>query len=196
MDPAAAGVKGQWAASLTTTTSSISRGQVGDLVDFLEHGEDLAADLLRRHVWSLPAHARLDPADHLLDLQGRGGPPGERLADPGRELLAVEGLGGAVALRDDEPHLLDPLEGREPASTGCALATPTDGAATVGRTRVDHAVVVGLAPRAAHGYGPQDVVAARTVPAAGWVVNRQAGMTRTCPGTSEPASTRFASAIA
>src|SRR5207247_3919432 len=144
----------------------------------------------------LAAHPYLDPAHHLLDLRWRGRPPGEGLADPGRQLLAVERLGAPIALGDDQPHLFDPLEGGEPASASRALATPADRAATVGRTRVDHTVVVGLAPRAAHGYGPQDVVAARTVPAAWGAVNRQAGMTRTCPGTSVPASTWFASTIA
>jgi hypothetical protein len=72
-------------------------------------------------------------------------------ANAADDLRPVERLAGPVALDDEQRHLLDPLEGREPRTTGKALATATYGRAVVGGAGVDHLVVVGGARRAAHG---------------------------------------------
>ena len=106
---------------------------------------------------------------------------------PPASLLAVEGLLGPVALDDDEPDVLDPLEGGVPPAAGEALPAPADGAAAVGGTGVDDA---GRRRRGTRGIAwewttPQDVVAARTVPAAAASVKVHAGAhdAGRCPGT-------------
>ena len=118
-------------------------------------------DLARRDVGALAAEPQLDPVDHLVDAGVRDGAAGEGLADARLDLLAVEGLALSVALHDHEPHVLDPLVGREPAAARAALAPAADGAARVRGARIDHPVVVGVAPGAAH-RGDHEIVAAGT----------------------------------
>ena len=65
------------------------------------------------------------------------GPPGQRLAQAGGELVAVELLARAVALDDDEPGRLDALVGREPGGAGGALAPAADRRRVVEVARVD-----------------------------------------------------------
>ncbi len=51
---------------------------------------------------------------------------GQRLRQPGRQLVAVELLAGAVALDDDQPRGLDALVRGEPGGAGGALAATAD----------------------------------------------------------------------
>ena len=94
---------------------------------------------------------------------------------PALELGPVERILGAVPLDDHQPDVLDPLERRVSASAGHTLAPASDRRAAVRGPGIDDAIVVGVAPRASHGRGPQHVVAARTVPAPSCVVKRGAG---------------------
>ena len=127
----------------------------------------------------------LDPVEHLVDLDVRDRPPGQRLADARLELVAVPGLARAVALDHHQADVLDALVGREPAVAGLAVAAPPDRAAVAGRAGIDHPVVVDTTPWTAHRQEPQDVVAARTLAATRRRVNRRA-RTSDLPG-HEPA---------
>src|SRR5690606_8712066 len=70
--------------------------------------------------------------------------------DARRDLLPLEGLPGAVALHDDERHLLDALEGCEASPAVRAGPSAADRLAVVGLARVDDLVVEGAAGRTAH----------------------------------------------
>ncbi len=69
---------------------------------------------------------------------------------PAEDLVAVERLAVARALDDVEADLLDPLEGRIALVAVRALASPPDGHAVFGETRINDAVVVRRTEGTAH----------------------------------------------
>src|SRR4029079_15469558 len=144
------------------------------------------------HFGPLLADPRLDPVEHLIDLDVGNRPAGQGLADAGLELVGVPGLPRAVALDQHEPDVLDALLGREPAAAGSAVAPAPDGLAGVGRAGIHHAVVVDTTPRATHPQKPQDVVAARTL-ARG--ARQPGGTTSDEPTVSAPGCTPLTAAI-
>src|SRR4029453_4600970 len=78
------------------------------------------------------------------------GPVRAGLLQAGDQLAELELLPGAVPLDDQEGCLLDPLEGGEASTTDRAGAPTADRPPVLGRTGVDHAVLVGPAKRATH----------------------------------------------
>ena len=87
----------------------------------------------------------LDRQRQLFDLLLADRPTFARRAHPVDDLVAVEGLGAAAGLDDDQRHLLDTLEGGEAVRAREALPAAPDGGALLGQARVDHLGVVGLA---------------------------------------------------
>src|SRR6185295_18157533 len=78
------------------------------------------------------------------------GAPGQRLAQAGCELAAVELLAGSVALGDHESGGLDAFVGRESGGTGGTFATTADRRSIVEVARVDDASLPLAALGAAH----------------------------------------------
>ena len=77
-------------------------------------------------------------------------PTGQRLAQAGGELVAIELLARPVALDDDEPGGLDALVGREAHRAGGALAATADRGGVVEVARVDDPGLALTALGAAH----------------------------------------------
>src|SRR4029079_11670520 len=124
---------------------------VGDLVDAAEllHGE--RPDPRRGHLGDAGgAELGLDRVGGRFGGAVRNGPPGQRLAQPRHEPVAIEFLARPVALDDDEPGGLDPLVRREPHGTRGALAAAADGRRIVEVARVDDAGLPLTALGAAH----------------------------------------------
>src|SRR6476659_7408632 len=100
---------------------------VGDLVELAELVLGERPDPGRVHLGrAFGAQLGLDLVGGTLGGIIRARATGQRLAEAGGELLAVELLAGPVALDDHEAGRLDPLVGREPGGAGGALAAPAD----------------------------------------------------------------------
>src|SRR5512135_2941909 len=111
---------------------------VGDLVELAEPVHDQLTDLGDTDLLVGPLlEEGLDLLDDLLELADLDGPLLAGLHHAPEELLAVEGLAGAVLLDDHVGDLFDLLVGREPSLAGEALPAPPDGQAFLALPRVD-----------------------------------------------------------
>jgi len=124
---------------------------VRDLVDLaqLVHGR-LADDPRRDLGRATRAQGSLDLFGRLLRRVGRDRPPGERLGQARRKLVAIELLAPTVALEHGQAGRLYALVGREARRAQVALASAPD-RGVVDVARIDDARVTFPAVRAAHG---------------------------------------------